>query len=164
MHHVRNDISNATESRLMAQRAAAMIDVNKQKIQLSKAVETLLTSIHSCAFDPTVNIKVLKSRCNLHDNNISLRFHLECGTTIKHYLDEIRMRTACALLRETDLPVWAVAESVGYQHLQTFYRTFARLACCTPVAYKNAGLAGPAHQSCNKSKIELSLRSKIRKG
>lgn len=54
---------------------------------------------------------------------------------LKH-LARLRIRKACALLAETDLPVARIAQGVGYRSPQAFARAFERLCGCTPRAHR----------------------------
>jgi len=51
------------------------------------------------------------------------------------YLTQFRMRQACLLLESTDLPVKAVAYSVGFEDPLYFSRRFREVAGCAPSEY-----------------------------
>ncbi len=59
------------------------------------------------------------------------------GTTILETLTETRMKAACRLLTESDLPIQAIAQRVGYQDIRYFKQLFQRYAHQSPTDYRN---------------------------
>lgn len=104
---------------------------------LSPEIREVLRCIHSDPFDAKLSVKTLKSRCGIRDNNVSCRFRCEMGVTIKLYIERQRMEAARQLLvLEHGLGIAEIAQLVGYDHLQTFYRCFRRRFGCTPAIYR----------------------------
>lgn len=99
-------------------------------------VQSLLDSIHRDPFDSNLNVKQLKARCRVRDNNVSSRFRRALGVTVKGYIEKLRMQAACHLLAFDSVTVFDIALSVGYYHPQTFYNVFRRRLGCTPSAYR----------------------------
>ena len=58
------------------------------------------------------------------------------GETFHSALNRIRIRSACALLRDTTLPVEQVAVKVGFADTKTLCRVFKREMGVTPGAYR----------------------------
>jgi AraC-like DNA-binding protein len=103
-------------------------------------------------------------RNNYHSRNMSIRriarflgydestlyrrFRAAEGTGVQEYLRRLRLRESTRLLRETDLPVYQVAASVGLEYIP-FSRAFRQLQGCTPRDYRKRRpatqrTAGPA--------------------
>lgn len=59
------------------------------------------------------------------------------GMTFGDILKEIRMKKARAMLKSSSATVESIAESVGYQNVEHFNRTFKKLYNITPVQYRN---------------------------
>jgi YesN/AraC family two-component response regulator len=57
------------------------------------------------------------------------------GMSFKSWLNEVRIREAINLLRNTDLPIKEIAERVGYNNLNYFYRQFNAITGTTPKNY-----------------------------
>lgn len=57
--------------------------------------------------------------------------------TFGDILKEIRMKKARAMLKSSSVTVESIAESVGYQNVEHFNRTFKKLYNITPVQYRN---------------------------
>ena len=57
--------------------------------------------------------------------------------TFHQYLNAIRVSKACSLLINSDEPVIAIAEQVGFHEAKTFFRVFKALKNITPSEYRN---------------------------
>ena len=66
------------------------------------------------------------------------RFKTLVGETMFEYLTQLRMQKACQLLAETDLPLYEIANRVGYESDLAFTRTFKKRYEKTPTAYRKA--------------------------
>ena len=64
--------------------------------------------------------------------HFSREFRQVFGETPHRYLQRRRIERACALLRNTDLPVLEVSRRVGFESLGTFGRTFRDVVGRTP--------------------------------
>lgn len=93
---------------------------------LPRDVSEVLDYVHDHLFDPELNVTTVRAGCRLRDNNISTRFRLVLGCGIREHIEDLRLRAADRLLRETDLEVYLVAMAVGYDHQETFCRAFQR--------------------------------------
>ena len=68
---------------------------------------------------------------------LSKQFRRETGASLIDYLIGIRMNRAGALLRKTDLPLQAIAASVGYGDVSYFIRTFKKHTGVTPKQFRD---------------------------
>lgn len=59
-------------------------------------------------------------------------FTNECGTSIFNYIVQMRINKAIQLLKETAIPVTAIAEKVGYSSKTSFYLAFKRYTGISP--------------------------------
>lgn len=67
------------------------------------------------------------------------------GISFNHYINEFRIKAACAMLKETDhLSIEGIGQEVGFKSRSTFYNAFKVRMNQTPAQYKskvkNAGL------------------------
>lgn len=111
-------------------------------------VRDLLHGIHASPFDPALNVRSLKMRCRIRDNNVAYHFKYETGLSIKEYIEGLRIAAAGELLRGGGFNNWEVARAVGYTHLQTFYRAFRRHLGCTPGDFREQPVAEGALAGC----------------
>lgn len=117
-------------------------------------VPRLLESIHRDPFDSELNVKQLKARCRVRDNNVSSRFRRALGITVKDYIERLRMRAACHLLSFQSVTVFDIALSVGYYHPQTFYNVFRRHLGCTPTVYRERLATSTLEQGASPRQID----------
>lgn len=68
--------------------------------------------------------------------HVQRSFRAAYGVTVVGHLQAVRLRRAQALLRETDMPVEAVAAAVGFASPSYFSRLFARELGVSPGAYR----------------------------
>lgn len=106
--------------------------------ELPEDVRRVLSHIEENAFDPALNVQRIRLHCGLRDNNVSSRFRLFVGATIRDYLESLRMDAAAILLKQCGATVLEVALAVGYNNLQTFYGAFRRKHSCTPDVYRRS--------------------------
>lgn len=69
-------------------------------------------------------------------NYFSELFKKETGKTFTAYVIEVRMEEARRLLRDTDYPVYEVAEQVGYKDAKFFSQQFAKAVGIKPIEYR----------------------------
>ena len=66
------------------------------------------------------------------------RFTAVVGQPMFQYLTGVRIQKAKELLKETSLPVYAIANQVGYESDQSFVKAFKKLERMTPRQYQKA--------------------------
>ena len=64
------------------------------------------------------------------------------GTSIHGYLTDLRMRRAAELIHCTDLPIYQIAQQVGYAGMNQFSSVFKRYYGVTPGQFKKMSKAG----------------------
>ena len=52
------------------------------------------------------------------------------------YVNFVRIQRGCVLLRETDLTVAMISDSIGFESVSTFIRNFKKVVGCTPNKWK----------------------------
>ena len=106
------------------------------RCELPPDIRRVLFYIDEHALDPELNVRKIKSACGLRDNNVSTRFRLSVGVSIRDYLESRRMEAAVLLLQQSRSTIMEIAFAVGYNNLQTFYGAFHRRYSCTPDSYR----------------------------
>ncbi|WP_284645903.1 helix-turn-helix transcriptional regulator [Paenibacillus silviterrae] len=82
-------------------------------------------------------------------NDVARRFYISpsylsrifrsiTGFHFKEYLQLVRIREAKRLLRETSIPIGAVAEATGFEHTANFNVTFKKITGSTPGHYRKS--------------------------
>lgn len=103
--------------------------------KISKALELL----HGTPENPWT-LEILAKEVAMSRASLASRFKLLVGKTMFDYLSALRMEKAKVLLLEPDLPLYQVANRVGYDSDLAFTKAFKRLLGMTPTSYRKASM------------------------
>ncbi|MGE9290747.1 MAG: helix-turn-helix domain-containing protein [Puniceicoccales bacterium] len=81
-------------------------------------------------------ISQIARQVGISPNQLTRLFREKLNTTPVAYRQELRMDRACTLLRHSDLPVKAIACTVGMPDLQAFNKTFRKCRGVSPREYR----------------------------
>jgi AraC-like DNA-binding protein len=88
--------------------------------------------------DP-LTLPVIAARFGFNPSYFSRLFHQQAGVPLVEYINGVRIRRSCALLKRTSLGVLEIAFSVGYNNLSHFNRYFRKLMGMSPREYRAQG-------------------------
>ncbi len=88
-------------------------------------------------YQKDLQVKDLACRFSIHPNYLSTLFRQEEGVTLSAYITDVCIQKACSLLRETDLSISTIAQSVGYQDPQYFSKVFRKATGMTAMEFRN---------------------------
>lgn len=83
-----------------------------------------------------ITIADLSRIASLSPTHLKAEFHRVCGKPIHRWLVELRMQRAAERIRCTDLPIYQVAQDVGYESMSQFTSVFRKQYGVTPGEYK----------------------------
>lgn len=86
--------------------------------------------------NPEISLGMVASFVSLSEKYFSSRFTKETGSTFSNYLTEIRIRKAKQLLDKTDMKMYEISRTVGYNNVEHFTRVFKKVCEISPTAYK----------------------------
>ena len=86
----------------------------------------------------TVTLEDMMERFNLTGPYISKYFKDKSGVTFVDYVSQIRMKKAKNLLKNSNMTVESIAESVGYPSVEHFSRQFKKKYGISPVEYRTS--------------------------
>ncbi len=86
-----------------------------------------------------LSLRRLSRRLGLPDRKVSEAVNRLRGVNMSQFVNEHRIRDACALLRETDRSILQIALTVGFASKSNFNREFQRVVGQTPSAWRIAG-------------------------
>ena len=89
--------------------------------------------------DTRLSASSLAKELGVHRTTLNRLFLKEMGMTPGNYLQELRIQHALSLLRETELPIKAVAAECGMPYAGYFCRLIRRITGLTPAAYRKHG-------------------------
>ncbi|MCI5970585.1 MAG: AraC family transcriptional regulator, partial [Oscillospiraceae bacterium] len=95
-----------------------------------------ITDYVSSNYSKTITLDSLSEIVELSPNYISTLFYKETGTNFKDYLISVRIDKAKELLKTTQLKIYQIAHSVGYEDARYFGDIFFRIVGCLPSQYR----------------------------
>lgn len=84
----------------------------------------------------------LARRLHCSPGHLSRRFRVHTGVALSEYVITARIRHACHLLSDSDLPIKEVARRCGYASVHYFSRQFRQHAAASPAAWRAKLRAG----------------------
>jgi len=113
------------------------------------AVTTAVGFIERHMADSGLRVQDVARHCRLSHNQLTRLFGQQRQTTVVAYLQQRRVERAQRLLRDTDLPIKAVAISVGMPDLQQFNKLIRRHTGLAPRTWRTHLPTHPAPALCN---------------
>ncbi|MEW5958741.1 MAG: response regulator [Chloroflexota bacterium] len=101
-------------------------------------VQQALAYIRQHYQNPEITLNEVAGAVSLSSSHLAYRLKETVGMSYKSYLTSLRIEQAKILLRTTNLPVTAIAQTVGYQNSTNFYRLFQRETGLTPAGYRRS--------------------------
>lgn len=102
---------------------------SQQKKMMIEEVKTYLQKHYS---DSGLCLAQIGSIFKVSEGYLSSLFKEYAGVNFTDYLEDIRIKKACELLKEKNATVNAIAEAVGYNSAQVFRRAFKRVTGISP--------------------------------
>jgi YesN/AraC family two-component response regulator len=96
----------------------------------------MIEFINQAYQDASLSLSSVASKFSLTESYISQFFKEQNGENFSSYLEKIRMKHACELLSESEMPINEIAQCVGYYSDQVFRRAFKRFHGVTPNEFR----------------------------
>ena len=106
----------------------------------NNVVVELLNEVHRSY--ASFELKALARRYHTSSSYLSRLVRENTGHSLTELLWRRRMEKAAQLLRDTDMPILAVSQSVGYENSSYFYRLFERRYGMPPREYRHVQRGG----------------------
>ena len=88
-------------------------------------------------YDKPLTLKDLSNTFSINYSYLSQLFKKMIGQSFAEYLTDIRLKHACQLLSDTNIPISNISVSVGFNDYHYFCNTFKRYYFMTPSQYRN---------------------------
>lgn len=98
-------------------------------------IDKVIDCIHT-RFDAAVSVRELAELAGIGERQLHRLFKRHTGMTVTSYVQDVRIREACRLLRTTSRKVSDIAAAVGYQHLTYFNSLFKAQTGESPREYR----------------------------
>lgn len=87
-------------------------------------------------YDKNIGLSDCGRHFHLSSNYITRMFKKYTGLSYITYINELKIKKAVELLKDTDFSIKEVAQKVGYNNLNYFYKNFNMITGVTPKNYK----------------------------
>ena len=108
---------------------------SKINMQRKEIIENAITYMQQ-NYNKDLKIENISMKSFLSRNYFCKLFKECTGMTAIEYIQKLRIRKACDLLKKTDKTVLEIAEQVGYNDIKFFNEVFKRYVGKTPGAYR----------------------------
>lgn len=86
--------------------------------------------------DRTITLEVMAQRFSFHPTYLSTYLRKNTGKTFKELVIAQRMFHACFYLANSEMPIYEIAQEIGYNNLGFFYKRFQEIYQMTPQEYR----------------------------
>ena len=108
---------------------------DKQKLKLREEVLDYLSANFN---QPDLCLAMIAEKFHISESYASQFIKEQTGKNYTQHVEELRMKEAQRLLKETDLPISRIAEMVGYCNKNTFYKSFKKVCEISPKTYRES--------------------------
>lgn len=88
-------------------------------------------------FDQSFSLEEIASRCAMSQGSFTREFKQDTGSPLFEFINKVRIRKACELLKQSTKSVMEIAIDVGYNNVSFFNRYFRRIMGMSPTSYRS---------------------------
>lgn len=100
-------------------------------IRIATILRYLENNYANCTLEKTADF------FGMSPNYLTSQIKKYTGYSFKQVVQQNRLKQAARLLKNTDMPVWVIANEVGYENIGFFNKKFAEAYHCRPGEYRN---------------------------
>ena len=112
------------------------IEEQKKNAQRKSTINQIIHYIRENFMDPGLGLSKVGMEFGMSESYLSSIFKEGAGINFGEFLEQIRIDTACSLLKEEAYSISDIAERVGYNSIQSFRRAFKRVIGVNPSEYR----------------------------
>ena len=117
----------------------ALTNCFKQKPEGNQLISSIRDYIGKNYHDPDLSLKKISEVFSISESYFSYLFKAETGRNFSEYLEELRMKQAIHLIRETNTPLSELYGHLGYNNPNSFRRAFKKVYGSSPKAFRLSG-------------------------
>ena len=99
-------------------------------------MEDVITYIQE-NYTQNISLDEIADRCALNRSYFSRAFHNAAGMPLFEFINRIRVRKSCILLKRTNQSIIDIAFATGYNNISFFNRYFKKIMKISPREYRN---------------------------
>lgn len=112
-----------------------LLEAGSGEARYSEAIREAVAYINNHMHE-NISVKHLADKLHMNASYFSVLFKEQTGISFSDYMKRIRMQKAKELLLTTRLPIWVIAEKIGYQTDKYFIRVFKENEGISPGQYR----------------------------
>ncbi len=113
-----------------------LIEVGRDEARYGTAIKDAIGYIYAHLHE-AISMKQVADQLHLNASYFSVLFKEQTGVTFSDYLTRRRLQRAKELLVTTSMPIWEIAEKVGYQTAKYFVKVFKDSEGISPGQYRH---------------------------
>ena len=114
---------------------------DKKASKMSFAMTKALSFIHNNYKDENISVWMVSNYMELSESHFSALFKKEVGETFTNYITGLRIEEAKRLMKTTNMKIYEICDSIGYNNVEHFSRLFKKVTGSSPNHYKNKYLS-----------------------
>jgi AraC-like DNA-binding protein len=133
-----SSVALAIQIKLMDQGVKYNQEPGRRLSKMSVPTEKILMAIEYIDNNYTSEIsrEGLAAKVGMHHDNLGKYFKLYSGKKMNDYINELRVKKAAQMLKETDEKINDIAYAVGFRSMGTFNKVFYQFMKVAPVHYR----------------------------
>lgn len=114
-----------------------LISIHRNELHKSSIINEIISYIHE-NFSKEITNKELAELAGYHEFHLNKLFINYTGTTMHHYILNVRINEAKRLILTSDLPLSQISAQVGFNNNTYFSSYFKKITGLTPLQFKKA--------------------------
>lgn len=131
------DLASKMECISLVYKLLATLSEEKALESTNGYIDKALKYIHA-RFCENINVSRVSENLGLNTNYFSKLFKRNVGISPMQYINLLRIKKAKFLLKNTDMPIGEIADSVGYEDQFYFSRIFKKNEGISPLKYRKS--------------------------
>lgn len=112
-----------------------LVNISMEESHYNQLINDALKYIDLNLHD-TITMKQVALHLHLNPSYFSVLFKDETGVTFSEYITKLRLQRAKELLLSSDMPIWEIAEKVGYNTDKYFIKVFKENEGVSPKSFR----------------------------
>ncbi|MFB9276211.1 response regulator transcription factor [Cohnella cellulosilytica] len=113
-----------------------LLEVGRDEARYGTAIKDAIDYIYAHLHE-AISMKQVADQLHLNASYFSVLFKEQTGVTFSDYVTLRRLQKAKELLVTTSMPIWEIAEKVGYQTAKYFIKVFKENEGSSPSQYRH---------------------------
>lgn len=113
----------------------------KEKMSDHQEINRIIEFIQQ-NYERNISLKSMAEWVSMEETYVSSLFKKKMGVSLIHYLQQVRVQKAKALLKETNMAIVEIGKRVGFENPNYFFKIFRRFETVSPNEYRHSAHSG----------------------